>query len=68
VVSVFLCVIEFQGSFQTLGLIALFATELDCGVCCPVALYTEEPLECLQAVVSLVEQTSWRSVPQLPCV
>ena len=32
------------------------------------SLCTEELLECLQAVVSSGEKTSWRSVAQLPCV
>ena len=63
VVSFSLCAAELQGGFQSVGSVDLHATEppggLQTVVGCPVALCTEEPLGCLQIVLSSGEYTSW---------
>jgi hypothetical protein len=61
---------NFREAFSLLGSFSCMSQRSqkssDCGVGCPVALYIEELLGCLQAVVSSEEQTRWSSVFQLP--
>ena len=63
VISFSLYAAELQGGFQSVWSFVLHATEppggLQTVVGCPVALCTEEPLGCLQIVLSSGEYTSW---------